>query len=199
MDARPYLEEITGQFALIGLKAILVGNSAAALQGAPVTTLDFDFLIPRSLTTFTKLKQFAKAKNLVVYRPMTRAPQSFRLLRDRDQFQLDFHVHLDGIASHRTLATRASSITFGGRPLLVSNLADVIISKRAAGRPQDLAIMPTLEDALTPPSRPHAKRPNLKEQFEIIRIAMFDSWLALPPERRTNFLRKRIGICSSAL
>jgi len=29
--------------------------------------------------------------------------------------------------------------------------------------------------------------------------ALLDNWLALPPERRTNFLRKRIGICSSAL
>jgi hypothetical protein len=29
----------------VGLEAILVGNAAAALQGAPVTTLDFDFII----------------------------------------------------------------------------------------------------------------------------------------------------------
>lgn len=40
---------------------------------------------------------------------------------------------------------------------------------------------------------------SLKKQFEFMRNAMFDSWLDRPPERRTNFLRKRIGICSSAL
>lgn len=40
---------------------------------------------------------------------------------------------------------------------------------------------------------------SLKKQFEFMRNAMLDSWLALPPERRTNFLRKRIGIASSAL
>jgi hypothetical protein len=52
-----------------------------------------------------------------------------------------------------------------------------------------------------PKSKPTKKQkpPSLKKQFEIMRNAMIDSWLALPPERRTNFLRKRIGICSSAL
>lgn len=32
-----------------------------------------------------------------------------------------------------------------------------------------------------------------------MREAMIDSWLSLPPERRTNFLRKKIGIVGSAL
>ena len=43
------------------------------------------------------------------------------------------------------------------------------------------------------------KRLSLKKQFEFMHNALLDSWLDLPPERRTNFLRKRIGICSSAL
>ena len=44
MDAGIYLQEIAEQFALSGLEAVLIGNAAAALQGTPVTTLDFDFL-----------------------------------------------------------------------------------------------------------------------------------------------------------
>lgn len=32
-----------------------------------------------------------------------------------------------------------------------------------------------------------------------MRLALIDTWLALPPERRTNFLRRRIGIASTAL
>ena len=52
-----------------------------------------------------------------------------------------------------------------------------------------------------PKSKPAKKQKpmSLKKQFEFMHNALLDSWLALPPERRTNFLRKRIGICSSAL
>jgi class 3 adenylate cyclase len=50
------------------------------------------------------------------------------------------------------------------------------------------------------PKRPKKpKPPSLKQQFEHMRLALIDTWLALPPERRTNFLRRRIGIASTAL
>jgi hypothetical protein len=47
MDARPILVMIARALQEQGLEAILIGNAAAALQGAPVTTVDFDFLYPR--------------------------------------------------------------------------------------------------------------------------------------------------------
>ena len=37
------------------LEAILVGNAAAALQGAPVTTLDFDFMFRKTPVNLKKL------------------------------------------------------------------------------------------------------------------------------------------------
>jgi hypothetical protein len=39
----------------------------------------------------------------------------------------------------------------------------------------------------------------LKKESELADLDMIRRWQALPPERRTNFLRKRIGIRSSCL
>ena len=44
MNAGPLLESIVIALAEARLEAVLIGNAAAALQGAPVTTVDFDFM-----------------------------------------------------------------------------------------------------------------------------------------------------------
>jgi hypothetical protein len=43
MDARPILLDVVRVLREHNLEAILIGNAAAALQGAPVTTVDADF------------------------------------------------------------------------------------------------------------------------------------------------------------
>jgi hypothetical protein len=48
MDARPVLFQIARLMAQNGLEAVLIGNAAAALQGAPVTTVDFDFMFHKT-------------------------------------------------------------------------------------------------------------------------------------------------------
>ena len=40
-------------------EAIMVGNAAAAIQSAPVTTLDFDFMYRKTRSNLKKLKQTA--------------------------------------------------------------------------------------------------------------------------------------------
>jgi len=44
MNGDPLLSLVVAAWATVKLEAILVGNAAAALQGAPVTTVDFDFM-----------------------------------------------------------------------------------------------------------------------------------------------------------
>jgi hypothetical protein len=41
VQAQPFLVDVLKALRLHGLEAILIGNAAAALHGAPVTTLDF--------------------------------------------------------------------------------------------------------------------------------------------------------------
>ncbi len=149
MDAGIYLQEIAEQFAKLGLEAILIGNAAAAIQGAPVTTIDIDFLFRETPSNVAKLKTLAKAMDLVIFIPRFPASQMFRLMRDSDNLQLDFFLRIGGIRTYESLRSRATQVRFGGNQLLVASLADVIKSKRAAGRPQDLAILVTLEELKT--------------------------------------------------
>jgi hypothetical protein len=53
-----------------------------------------------------------------------------------------------------------------------------------------------------PKSKPGAKpkkKLSVKEQFEYMRLAQIRHCLSLPPEKRTNFLRVRVGSNGSAL
>ncbi|MFH1572550.1 MAG: hypothetical protein ABIG68_01125 [Acidobacteriota bacterium] len=131
-----------------GLEAILVGNAAAALQGAPVTTLDFDFMFRRTPTNLKKLKRLAvllEGRLLVPYYP---ASQMYRLVNDDRMLQIDFMPILHGIRSYESLRSRSVRVSLGDHSLLVADLRDVIRSKRALGRSKDIAVIEILEKTI---------------------------------------------------
>ncbi len=67
---------------------------------------------------------------------------------DERGIQLDFMPVLHGIRSFEALRSRATRTTFGGHVLWVADLKDIIRSKKALGRPKDLAVMDILEKSL---------------------------------------------------
>jgi predicted nucleotidyltransferase len=146
VDARPYLVEIGRHLADIGLEAVLIGNAAAALQGAPVTTVDFDFLFRRTPRNLQKLKTLARALGAVVLRPYYPASDLYRVVRD-DGLQLDFMATIHGIRSYEGVRDRADAIDIDGVRLRIASLPDIIRSKKAARRPRDLAVIELLEKA----------------------------------------------------
>lgn len=148
MDARPILFTVARVLSEYRLEAVLIGNAAAALQGAPVTTLDFDFLFRKTPGNLRKLKGVAKALHAVVLRPYYPASDLFRLMRDEDSLQIDFMTTIHGARSLASLRSRALRVDFGGHELLVAHLSDIIRSKRAAGRPRDRAVLELLEKTL---------------------------------------------------
>jgi hypothetical protein len=148
MDARPLLETIARVLNQVGLEAILIGNAAAALHGAPVTTVDFDFFIRKTPRNLEKVKAVAKALDAISLRPHYPVSGLFRVMRDDDGLQLDFMTAIHGVDSFAALRAQSSSQDFGGHPLLVADLKAVLGSKRAAGRPRDKAVLDTLEKAL---------------------------------------------------
>src|SRR5438128_5577155 len=157
MDARPLLTRIAGMLEEHGLEAVLIGNAAAALQGAPVTTIDFDFMFRKTPTNLRKLKAFAAALDAMILRPYYPASGLFRIVREDDGLQIDFMASVHGVRSLASLKSRARTVPIGDARLLVAGLADVVKSKKAAGRPRDLAVLPVIERTLHEEAR-HEKR-----------------------------------------
>jgi predicted nucleotidyltransferase len=149
MDGKPLLARIVRLLNEHKIEAILIGNAAAALQGAPVTTIDFDFMFRRTPANVRKLVALTKALDAVMLYPHYPASGLIRIVRDDEGLQLDFMSTIDGVRSFEGLRSRASDVEFDGARLQVASLADLIRSKKAAGRPRDRAVMEILERALS--------------------------------------------------
>jgi len=200
MDAAPLLARIADLLERHGLEAILIGNAAAALQGAPVTTVDLDLLFRRTPGNIRKLKAIAKELDAVILRPYYPVSGLYRISRDADGLQIDFMSEIHGVTSFEGLCKRATTAELSGRRLAVARLADIIKSKKAAGRLNDLAALPALEKRLKKPRvTRRARLAALKKETDLALRDQIRRSLALPPDQRTHFLRKRVGIRMSCV
>ena len=145
MDAQPELALLAKALNEHGLEAILIGNMAAALHGAPVSTIDIDLFFRATRRNMQKLKLVATALEAVILRPYYPVSALFRLHRERDGLQIDFMGHIDGAQSYEGIRSRAGLYEIGGQKLLAASLDDIIRSKQAAGRGKDLAVIDILE------------------------------------------------------
>jgi hypothetical protein len=148
VNAEPLLNVIARTFAEHRLEAVMVGNAAAALHGAPVTTLDIDFMFRKTPVNMRKLKAVAKSLRATILKPYYPVSDLFRLVSDDGGMQLDFMSRLHGINSFEGLRARSIAVRFGERDLKVAALSDIIKSKKATGRDRDLAVLPILEKTL---------------------------------------------------
>ena len=148
MDATPLLSRLMQALYAARLEVVLIGNAAAALHGAPVTTLDFDFMFRATPTNLRKLKAVAAALEAVILRPYYPVSNLYRMVDDATGLQADFMPAIHGVRSFEGLRSRAVDRSTQGVPLLVASLADIIASKQAAGRDRDLAVLPVLEKTL---------------------------------------------------
>lgn len=148
VNAEPQLASVARALGACGLEAILIGNAAAALRGAPVTTIDFDFMIRETPQNVEKLKALAEDIGADYIDSSSPVTTLRRVENEREDIYLDFISQADGIKSFGSLRSRATAVEFSGHPLLVAALEDVLASKRAAGRAQDLAVLEVLEKTL---------------------------------------------------
>ena len=145
VDAQPELALVAKALNENGLEAILIGNMAAALHGAPVSTIDIDLFFRKTPRNMQKLKLVADTLGAVILHPYYPVSALFRLHRERDGMQVDFMAHIDGVKSYESVRGRAGVYQIGGQKLLAASLDDVIRSKRAAGREKDLSVIAILE------------------------------------------------------
>jgi hypothetical protein len=158
VNAEPLLARIALALDGAGLEAVLIGNAAAALQGAPVTTLDFDFMFRSTPANLRKLKSFARALDAVILRPYYPASDLFRVVSDDLGLQVDFLATIHGVRSFESLRSRAVVVRLGDSSVLVAALADIVKSKRAAGRPKDRAVLGILEATLDEAAPTHTDK-----------------------------------------
>ena len=157
MDAAPFLAEVARHLTGLRFDVVLIGNAAAALQGAPVTTVDFDFMFRKTPVNLRKMKALAVALGATVQRPYYPVSDLYRVVRDEDGLQLDFMATIHGVRSFAGLRARATVIQLGEVSLVVASLSDIIKSKKAARRPQDLAVLDVLERTHEEATRPQGE------------------------------------------
>ncbi len=122
------------------IKCILIGGMAAVRQGAPVTTIDYDFWVR------LPERQYVKILTIVQRQGGTILARTLYELADGTQVNAIFQP--DGLSSFEVEYRRSSLATLEGQRVRVLPLRRVIASKRASGRDKDMAVLPILERTL---------------------------------------------------
>jgi hypothetical protein len=129
----------------LGVRYLVVGLSAAVIQGADTTTADIDLWFEDRADP--RIHEAARRAGGVF------VPGSFGMMPptiggDALGDRFDVVLTLSGLEEFSREASRALRFDVDGISLPVLPLERVIHSKRAAGRRKDLAVLPALEAAL---------------------------------------------------
>ena len=130
-----------------GVKFVVIGDIAGRLWGSTTVTNDLDVCYARSSTNLEALAAALgdlKAKLRGADRDLPFVADA-RTLKNGDAFtfttvagNLDILGHPAGSNGYESLARNATAMDVGNVDVLVASLEDLILMKRAAGRPKDL-------------------------------------------------------------
>ncbi len=128
-----------------GVRFVIVGASAALLQGANAATQDIDLWF--ASTADPRIAEAVHASGGIwVSESFGMTPPAIGGDALGDRF--DVVVHMHGLDTFEAEEARALKMSIDGVPVRVLPLERIIVSKRATGRPRDLAQLPALEEAL---------------------------------------------------
>jgi len=144
---RRFLEELNAR----GVRYLVVGLAAAAVQGATIGTQDIDLWF-ENLGDPGIGDAARAAGGLWVSGSFGMRPPALGGATLGDRFDVVTHVH--GIGPFAAEYPGARAATIDGVAVRVLPLARIIASKRALGRPRDHAHLPALEEALAAVDEP---------------------------------------------
>jgi hypothetical protein len=125
------------------IRFMVVGLSAAALQGAPVVTEDIDLWFEE--LGDPKLSQALAKIGAAYVPPFGLNPP---MLGGTGSEPFDVVIRMDGLGGFAAEWKRALEIKVGRVRLKVLPLERILASKQAANRPKDLLVIPVLQNTL---------------------------------------------------
>jgi len=124
---------------------MLVGLSAAVLQGADTGTRDIDVWFED--TSDPRISEAVReAHGIWVSGSFGMRPP--QIGGDSVGDRLDVVTHMHGLGTFAEELANTTELVVDGVPLRVLHLERIIASKRATGRKKDMAVIPALEEAL---------------------------------------------------
>jgi len=125
------------------VRFIVVGLSAAALQGAPVVTQDVDLWFED--LSDPRIREALREVDAAYVPPSILNPPMFA---GGDIELFDIVVTMPGLGGFPEELRNCIEVSLGRQKLKVLRLDRILASKRAANRPKDRLVIPVLEDSL---------------------------------------------------
>lgn len=152
-----FVKETILRLAAAQVEFVVVGGISAVLHGAPITTVDLDVCYRRTPANISRL--------VAALAPLCPKPRGFppdlpfvfdeRTLQLGTNFTLEIGVEsldllgeMSAIGGYEDIIGRVTELEVAGTRVKVLPLEDLIATKQAAGRPKDLAVLPTLKATL---------------------------------------------------
>jgi hypothetical protein len=147
MDLHRDFRDLLAEFARAKVRYAVIGGYAVGFHAKPRSTKDLDLLVSPSADNLARvaaaLERFGAPANVVA---------AARHLGEGDvvylgvpPVRIDILRGADGIDDVDAALTRAIDVSLGHLTIPILALDDLLANKRAAGRPQDLADVATLE------------------------------------------------------
>jgi len=131
------------------VRFMVVGLSAATLQGAPVVTQDIDLWFEN--LGESKISQALQEAGAAYVPPSNFNPP---MLAGAGAELFDIVLRMDGLGTFADEIKNCVEISLGRRKLKVLSLERILASKLAANRPKDRLTIPVLRDALAATQAP---------------------------------------------
>lgn len=133
---------------------VVIGGAAMHLQGSAYVTKDVDFCYARTPQNIKRLVAalapfHPSLRGVPVDLPFTfdvrTVTQGMNFTLSTDLGDLDFLGEVAGLGAFEQVKAAADTQMIDGMQIAVLSLAGLIKSKKAAGRPKDLYVLPELE------------------------------------------------------